>query len=321
MAFFTAMKAIHTPVLLEECLLLLCPKAALEKGDIFMVDATLGEGGHTEAFLRRYPSLSVAGVDADSSIIERAMARLSEFEGRVFFFNAWSDAFFSEYPENLPRPDIILMDLGISLFHYERSGRGFSFRSQEPLDMRIDASLLRTAADIVNSSSERDLANILFSFAEERYSRQIASAIVKRRRLSSFSTARDLAECVYSAVPPSYRRGKLHPATRTFQALRIAVNRELSRLPIMLEKAFAALKTGGFFGVIAFHSLEASIVKTAFRNLCKNCTCPPEMPICKCRGKASAIPVTKKAVKPAYEEIKANPPSRSARLRVIQKIA
>ena len=316
-----AMEAIHTPVLLEECLNFLLPADTAGKESFFMVDATLGEGGHTEALLRRCPSLSVAGVDADADILERARLRLSEFAGRVVFFNEWSDAFFSEYPKELPAPDIILMDLGISLFHYEKSGRGFSFRHAEPLDMRLDLSLPKTAASIVNKASENELSNILFAYGEERYSRRIASAIAERRRGAPFFSSQELAECVYSAVPPAYRHGRLHPATRTFQALRIAVNGELDRLPIMLEKAFARLKPGGLFCVITFHSLEDRIVKNAFRELSKSCTCPPEMPICKCGGKARAELVTKKAVAPSEAEVAANPPSRSAKLRVVKKAA
>ena len=315
------MVAVHTPVLLEECISLLCPVDDAGNLSFFMVDATLGEGGHTEAFLRRCSSLTVAGVDADADILERAQERLAEFEGRVMFFNEWSDAFFSQYPKELPAPDIILMDLGISLFHYEKSGRGFSFRAGEPLDMRLDPSFEKTAAAIVNNESEADLERILFEYGEERYSRRIASAIAERRRGAPFCTAQELAECVYSVVPPAYRHGRLHPATRTFQALRIAVNGELERLPAMLQNAFAQLKPGGLFGVITFHSLEDRIVKNAFRNLSKSCTCPPEMPICKCGGKARAELVTKKPVMPSEAEVAANPPSRSAKLRVVKKAA
>ena len=316
------MKAIHTPVLLEECLSRLLPGDAAEGGEgLFMVDATLGEGGHAEAFLRCCPALSVAGVDADADILERAKMRLSEFSGRVSFFNAWSDVFFSEYPEELPKPDIILMDLGISLFHYEMSGRGFSFRAGEPLDMRLDLSFPKTAASIVNLTPERGLADIFFRYGEERYSRQIAAAIAQRRQGAPIRTAQELAECVCSVVPPACRRGRIHPATRVFQAIRIAVNGELDRLPAMLEKGFEVLKRGGVFGVITFHSLEDRIVKNVFRDLCKSCTCPPEMPICKCGGKANAQAVTKKAVAPSDAEIAVNPPSRSAKLRVIRKMA
>ncbi len=314
------MEVVHTPVLLQECLNLLCPRENPPQGKAVMVDGTLGEGGHTEAFLTRYRNLTVAGVDADPVMLERAKTRLSGFSSRVMFFNTWSDTFFSEYPDNLPSPELILCDLGISLFHYERSGRGFSFRAGEPLDMRLDSSFPESAADIVNKRSENELADIIFQYGEERYSRRIAAKIVLRRKGAPFKVASDLAECVYSAVPPAYRHGKIHPATRTFQALRIAVNRELDRLPRILEKGFSVLSEGGLFGVITFHSLEDRIVKNYFRNLGRNCTCPPEMPICKCGGRPKAELITKKAVKPTEEEKAVNPPSRSARLRVIKKL-
>ncbi len=314
------MEIIHTPVLLQECLNLLCPRENPPQGKPVMVDGTLGEGGHTEAFLTRYGCLTVAGVDADSVMLNRAKTRLADFSSRIKFFNVWSDSFFSAYPEELPAPEIILCDLGISLFHYEKSGRGFSFRAGEPLDMRLDPSYPESAADIVNKRSESDLADIIFKFGEERYSRRIASSIVLRRKGAPFRVASDLAECVYSAVPPAYRHGKLHPATRTFQALRIAVNGELERLPRILEKGFSVLAEGGLFGVITFHSLEDRMVKNYFRNLSRSCTCPPEMPICKCGGKPRAELITKKAVKPSEEEKRVNPPSRSARLRVVRKL-
>lgn len=284
-----------------------------------MVDATLGEGGHAEAFLRRYGGVSVVGVDADAVMQSRARVRLAEFGARVEFFNMWSDDFFSSYPAHLPPPELILCDLGISLFHYEASGRGFSFRAGEPLDMRLDPSLPVSAADIVNTRSESALADIFFQFGGERYSRRIAERIVLRRTGAPFKTASDLAECVYSAVPPAYRHARIHPATRTFQALRIVVNGELDRLPRILERAFSVLADGGVFGVITFHSLEDRIVKNYFRNISRGCSCPPEMPICKCGGKPRAELVTRKAVKASEAEKAANPPSRSAQLRVVKK--
>ncbi len=314
------MEVIHTPVLLQECLQFLCPDGAAGGKRLFLVDGTLGEGGHTEAFLRRCPGLAAAGVDADPVMLARAEERLAEFAGRVTFFHAWSDEFFRCYPAELPRPDIILCDLGISLFHYEKSGRGFSFRAGEPLDMRLDPSLPESAADIVNGRREDELADLLFRFGEERASRRIAAAIVRQRKGAPFRTAQDLAECVWHAVPPAARHGRIHPATRTFQALRIVVNRELDRLPRILDSAFSVLADHGRLGVITFHSLEDRIVKNHFRNLAKSCTCPPEMPICECGGKAAACLLTKKGVKASEEETAANPPSRSARLRVIRKI-
>ena len=311
------MEIVHTSVLLQECLTLLAPENPVS----LMVDGTLGEGGHTEAFLEKFPDLRIIGVDADVRIQARARERLSPFGDRVVFYSGWSDAFFSEYPADEKRPDIILLDLGISLFHYEKSGRGFSFRSDEPLDMRLDPNSGESAADIVNTMGETALADLIYQFGEEQYSRRIAKAIVESRKTSKFATARALADCIYGAVPGNYRHGRIHPATKTFQALRIAVNNELSRLPGLLDLAFGVLAPTGKLGVITFHSLEDRIVKNHFRNLAKACICPPEVPICRCGGRAKAALLTRKAVGPTDEEIARNSPSRSARLRVVRKIA
>lgn len=311
------MEIIHTSVLLQESLTLLAP----EKANSLMIDGTLGEGGHTEAFLIAYPDLRVIGIDADVHIQERAKERLSPFGDRICFYPGWSDVFFEEYPVEQKKPDLILLDLGISVFHYEKSGRGFSFRTDEPLDMRLDPHSGESAADIVNTMKETPLANLIYEFGEEQYSRRIAKAICETRQTSKFVTARALADCIYSAVPAGYRHGRIHPATKTFQALRIAVNEELSRLPRLLELAFSVLAPGGKLGVITFHSLEDRIVKNYFRTMSKVCICPPEMPICKCGGRAKVDLLTRKSISASDEEIARNPPSRSARLRVVRKIA
>lgn len=311
------MEIVHTSVLLQESLSLLAP----EKPGSLMIDGTLGEGGHSEAFLTAFPDLRIIGIDADVRIQARARERLAPFGDRMCFYPGWSDDFFREYPSDQKRPDIILMDLGISLFHYEKSGRGFSFRSDEPLDMRLDPQSGESAADIVNSMQETALADLIFNFGEERYSRRIAKAICEARKSAPFSVARALADCVYHAVPADYRRGRIHPATKTFQALRIAVNGELDRLPRLLQLALDVLEEGGKFGVITFHSLEDRIVKNFFRNASKACTCPPEVPICKCGGKPKVELLTRKAVSPSEEEISENAPSRSARIRAVRKIA
>lgn len=311
------MEIVHTSVLLQECLSLLAP----EKPGSLMVDGTLGEGGHTEAFLTAYPDLRVVGIDADVIIQARARERLSPFGERVCFYPGWSDIFFEEYPLDQKKPDVILIDLGISLFHYEKSGRGFSFRTDEPLDMRLDPHSGDSAADLVNTMNETALADLIYQFGEEQYSRRIARAICEARSSSKFVTARSLADCIFSAVPAAYRHGRIHPATKTFQALRIAVNKELSRLPRLLNLAFDCLAPEGKLGLITFHSLEDRIVKNCFRDWGKACTCPPEAPICKCGGRPKAEVLTKKAVSASEEEISRNPPSRSAHLRVVRKIA
>ena len=303
--------------MLQESLALLAP----DHPDSLMIDGTLGEGGHTEAFLTAYPDLRIIGIDADVRIQARARERLSPFGDRVVFYPGWSDVFFEEYPADQKKPDLILLDLGISLFHYEKSGRGFSFRTDEPLDMRLDPQSGDSAADIVNNMNETDLADLIYQYGEEQYSRRIARAICESRRTSRFTTARALADCIYSAVPSNYRHGRIHPATKTFQALRIAVNHELSRLPRLLELALKVLAPGGKLGVITFHSLEDRIVKNYFRMMSKACTCPPEVPICKCGGRPKVELLTKKSVSPSEEEISRNSPSRSARLRAVRKIA
>lgn len=311
------MEIIHTSVLLQESLTHLAP----ENPHSLMIDGTLGEGGHSEAFLEAFPDLRIIGIDADVRIQSRARERLSPYGERMCFYPGWSDNFFKDYPTDEKKPDIILLDLGISLFHYEKSGRGFSFRSDEPLDMRLDPLSGESAADIVNTMKETELADLIYQFGEERYSRRIAKVICEKRSASKFATAKALADCIYSAVPSDYRHGRIHPATKTFQALRIAVNEELTRLPRLLSLALDVLVPGGKFGVITFHSLEDRIVKNYFRTMSKACICPPEVPICKCGGRPKVDLLTRKSISPSEEEISLNPPSRSARLRIVRKIA
>ena len=218
------------------------------------------------------------------------------------------------------RPNLILFDLGISVYHYEQSGRGFSFRYDEPLDMRLNFSEGETATDIVNNLREDELANIIYLYSDEKFSRRIAKAIVESRVNGKIVSSKALADIIWNCVPASYRYGQIHPATRTFQALRIAVNSELRRLPEALHNAFNVLKDGGKLGVITFHSLEDRIVKNYFRNLGKQCVCPPEQAICSCGGSPCAEILTRKPIEPSIEEIKENSPSRSAKLRVVRKI-
>jgi 16S rRNA (cytosine1402-N4)-methyltransferase len=310
------MEAVHTPVLLEETLEYLAPRGANE----LMVDATMGEGGHSYAFLSRFSDLKIIGIDVDSAIQGRAKERLAEFGDRVHFYAGWSQAFFAEYPAELKRPDTILADLGVSLFHYENSGRGFSFQHDERLDMRLDVSEGSTAQDLLARLPEKELADLLYNNAGERYSRRIARVIAGERQRGSITTTSALANLIAQAVPASYRHGPIHPATRTFQALRIAVNGELSRLPDLLEGALRILEPGGRLGIISFHSLEDRVVKNFFRMKNKDCTCPPEAPICRCEGRRSVNILTRKGITPADVEIERNPPSRSARLRVVEKV-
>ena len=314
------MEIVHTPVLLNECLSLLSPVGEPYENHCLMIDSTLGEGGHTYNFLSRFPGLSVVGLDADSAIQARAKERLSQFGERIHFYNGWFNDFYQNYPSEYDKPDIILFDLGISVFHYERAQRGFSFRYDEKLDMRLNSNSDTSAADLVNDLSEEKLADLIYLYGEEKLSRRIAAAIVAARKGGKIESSKALAQIIWDAVPANYRYGNIHPATRTFQALRIAVNSELKRLPSALHNAFNDLKINGKMGVITFHSLEDRIVKNYFRNLGKQCVCPPEVAICRCGGKQCAEILTRKPVCPTEEEVKTNSPSRSAKLRVVRKI-
>jgi 16S rRNA (cytosine1402-N4)-methyltransferase len=304
----------HQPVLTQAVLAHLVPPS----DDGLMIDATLGEGGHAEAFLSRYPALFLIGVDADAAILQAAKDRLSPYARRTRLVNAWFAGFLADY-DGEEGPDLILMDLGVSRFHYEASGRGFSFDRDEPLDMRLGADLTTTAADIVNTADAAEIADILFRYGEEKFARPIASRIVRERAETPITRARRLANLVAAAVPDRYRHRRIHPATRTFQALRIAVNRELEQLEKGLQEALRVLKPGGRIGVITFHSLEDRIVKRYFKEKSKDCTCPPEWPICQCGGKAELRLVTGKPVTASEEEVSHNPASRSAKLRVAEK--
>ena len=314
------MEIVHTPVLLNECLDYLSPIGESFEKNALMIDSTLGEGGHSFNFLSKFENLKIVGLDADKVIQAKARERLACFGQRMNFFNGWFNDFYANYPSEYEKPDLILFDLGISVFHYEKSDRGFSFRYDEKLDMRLNAESEKSAADLVNELSETELADMIYLYGEEKLSRRIAKAIVDARTGGKIESSKALAEIIWNCVPANYRYGQIHPATRTFQALRIAVNGELKRLPKALSDAFACLKPGGKMGVITFHSLEDRIVKNYFRNLGKQCVCPPEVAVCRCGGSECAEILTRKPVCPTEEEIKANSPSRSAKLRVIRKI-
>ena len=314
----------HTPVLLGEVLDFLKPETTCSDPDArcIMVDGTCGEGGHAEAFLSRYNNICLLCVDADKEQITSARERLQRFGSRVKLFTMWFADFFADYHKyNSKLPDRILLDLGISRFHYEKSGRGFSFQKDEYLDMRLDKERKHTAYDIVNKASEQELINILREYGEERFANAIAKAICRERKNMRIRTSAQLARIVSKAVPQQSQKRRIHPATKTFQALRIAVNGELSELERGLAAGFAVLKKGGRIAVISFHSLEDRIVKRFFKGKNKSCTCPPEWPICRCRGEKELILLTKKPITPGNAEVRANPAARSAKLRVVEKCA
>jgi 16S rRNA (cytosine1402-N4)-methyltransferase len=311
--------ATHDPVLLAEVLEFLGPKAG--PGSIF-IDATCGEGGHTRAFLERFPAVLVFGVDADKEQTAFAERRLKGFGRRIRFFTMRFSEFFAQYEHyNSRKPDAILFDLGISRFHYEKSGRGFSFSRDEYLDMRIDENGRETAFDIVNNTPQAELVRILREYGEEAYAFAIARAVCAARKTGPIRTSAALAALIRGAVPPAYRNRRLHAATKSFQALRIAVNGELAELEKGLALGFELLQAGGRIAVISFHSLEDRIVKRFFKEKNKSCICPPEWPICQCRGRKELVLLTKKPVTAGQEERTANPAARSAKLRVVEKCA
>jgi 16S rRNA (cytosine1402-N4)-methyltransferase len=310
------MEAVHTPVMKDEVLELLGPRGSGE----LLVDATLGEGGHSFAFFYRFHDLKIIGIDADSGILAVAQERLRQYSDRLYLHCGWAQDFFADYPAQFKRPNTILIDLGVSFYHYKRSGRGFGFGKDEFLDMRLNTSEGVTAAELLARLPEHELADLLYNNADERYSRRIARMIVSERQKGAITTTSALAELVEMAVPGPYRHGAIHAATKTFQALRVAVNAELSRLPNLLEGALRVLEPGGRLGVISFNSLEDRIVKNFFRDMNKTCTCPPQMPICQCEVHRSVNILTKKGITAGKAEIDNNPPSRSARLRVAEKI-
>lgn len=310
------MDIVHYSVLKEE----VCQYLKPDGPDQLLIDGTMGEGGHSEMFLSRFDDLNVIGLDADREIQQIAMKRLETFGDRVAFRHTWFNEYFDEYPEET-RPDRVLLDLGISVFHYEKSGAGFSFSRDEKLDMRLNREAGLSAEDVVNDFDEKELADLIYEYGEERLSRKIASAICRKRKEERITSSLQLAELIKKSVPPSYRHGRIHPATRTFQAIRIAVNSELQRLDDVMKNALDVLNIGGRLGIITFHSLEDRAVKLFFREMGKKCICPPEMPRCQCGGKPVVEVLTRKPVVPTEEEVRSNAPSRSAKLRVVKKVS
>ena len=309
--------SIHTSVLLKETI----DSLNVRDGGTYL-DATLGLGGHTFELLKRSAKTLVVGVDQDRQALTAAGERLAEFGNRVRLVNAnFSEIKAVASELGLEEFAGIVADLGVSSLQLDSEERGFSFRFDSPLDMRMDPdSGMPTAADLLLSFSEKEIADTIYNFGEERHSRRIARRIVERREAGDpITTTRALAELVERSVPRS--KDKIHPATRTFQALRIAVNRELEILERFLRDAIELLTTDGRLAVITFHSLEDRIVKQTFQKFSGKCFCPPRMPQCICGTQKIIEIVTKKPVVPGDDEQKQNPRSRSAKLRVVRRIA
>jgi 16S rRNA (cytosine1402-N4)-methyltransferase len=301
----------HIPVLYHEVLQLLRPQP-----DGRYLDATLGAGGHTAGILQASaPTGRVLAFDRDPEAIAFARQQLAPYGDRVTYVNASYTAMAHLAPANgFTALDGILFDLGLSSRQLDDAGRGFSFMKDGPLDMRFDPTQGETAADLVNNLSEAELADIFWKYGEERRSRRLAREIVNNR---PFASTRQLADFVAVQVKG---RERIHPATRIFQALRIATNHELKAVETGIPAAIELLKPGGRIAVISFHSLEDRFVKQLFRRLSQGCTCPPRQPICTCGGAATLRLITRKAVKASEEEMQQNPRSRSARLRAAEKM-
>ena len=287
------------------------------------VDATLGGAGHAKAICDKItPGGVFIGIDQDIDAIDHAKAALQKFSLHIHLMHGN----FVRLPEFLSQLDIdavdgLLLDLGISQHQIEDSGRGFSFRKEEPLDMRMNIQTPETAGMLVNNLAQDELKKIFKEYGEERWSGQIARSIVKIRRQKKISTSKQLAQIVIDAIPgPAAAKQKIHPATRVFMALRIAVNRELDRIRTFMDFAADLLNPGGRLCVLSFHSLEDRIVKQRLKALEKGCTCPPQLPRCVCGRKPQFRILTKKVVRPSDEEIAGNPMARSTRLRAAEKV-
>ena len=308
----------HIPVLYHEIIHALQP----QRGGQY-VDCTIGAGGHAWGILESSsPDGRLLGMDVDPQAIDIARARLSEFGARVHLIQAS----YTTLPEQLAslgwsKVGGILLDLGLSSIQMDTPGRGFSIQSDGPLDMRFDPNLPTSAEDLVNSLPEMELAELLYKYGEERQARQIARAIVLARPLY---TTHQLAKVVMFATgrnkgTPS-PRGRIHPATRTFQALRIAVNHELDNLEVVLPQAVLSLALRGRLAVVSFHSLEDRLVKRYFRRESQDCICPPRQPVCTCGHRATLTVITSTPIRPSEVEVQKNPRARSARLRIAEKI-
>ena len=308
---------VHRSVLLDEVL------GYLElDGKRLVIDATLGLGGHSEAILQAFETVQVIGIDQDTAALSSARERLSRFGSRFRGFHSnFTDIKMVVKEAGQSSVDAIIADLGVSSMQLDDASRGFSFRSDAPLDMRMDATSGNdTAADLLATLDEEEIANLIYKYGEERKSRRIAKWIVERRdKGQPIQTTAELTRLVERAVGRS-SKDKIHPATRTFQALRIAVNDELGILDKFISDSVDLLKPEGILCVITFHSLEDRIVKQAFQKLSGKCFCPPRIPRCVCGAEKRVEILTRKPVVPTEAEMDANPRSRSAKLRVCRKL-
>ena len=305
----------HVPVLASEVVHLLDPKP----GGIY-VDGTIGLGGHTQALFALEPRITVVGIDLDREALSYAKKRLASFASRLHLVHAsYTDLQKHLRILGIEKVDGLLLDLGVSSLQLDNPERGFSFRANGPLDMRMDTSQHLTALDIVNNLTEKELVDILFRYGEESFAREIVRAIVATRKSGAIETTTQLADLVCRTIPKRFHLRRKHPATRTFQALRVAVNDELRNLQNGLQTAFQCLAPDSVIAVISFHSLEDRIVKRFFRYKAVDCICPPSLPECVCDKQVEGKILTRKPIVPSKEEMENNPRSRAAKLRAMRK--
>ena len=307
----------HKPVLLGECL-----EGLQIRPEGVYVDGTLGRAGHSLEIVKRLTTGRLIGLDRDAAAIAAARERLAAYGDHVTLVQSN----FSNLEQvlralDIPLVDGMLFDLGVSSPQLDEAERGFSYMQDAPLDMRMDTSAPLTACEVVNAWSEEELRRILFDYGEERYAPRIARAIVRQREKRPIATTLELVECIKGAMPPQALREKQHPAKRTFQAIRIAVNGELDELPPMLAAAADGLRAGGRLAVLTFHSLEDRIIKQGMKELATGCVCPPEFPVCVCGRKPRMTLVSRKPITAAPEELERNPRARSAKLRLAERTA
>ncbi len=305
----------HEPVMLKEVI----DSLLVSRAGVY-VDGTVGGAGHAYAILKNTDAFLV-GIDCDDDALRFAERRLSEFGLRKILIKAnFADLENILKNLNIKKVDGVLLDLGVSSHQLDNVQRGFSFSQQAPLDMRMDRNLNLSAYDIVNSFAQNELEKIIRFYGEEKMASRIARAISKRRQVSSIETTTQLAAIIASCMPRNLKWQRIHPATRTFQAIRIAVNNELDNIKPAIHAAAEVLNPGGHLCVISFHSLEDRIVKNEIRFLERGCVCPPDIPVCVCQKEAKLKNLTKKAIVPSAEEVQTNPRARSAKLRVARRV-
>ena len=306
----------HVSVLLDECI-----EGLNIKPDGIYVDGTLGGAGHSSHIAAKLTTGRLVGIDRDAVALEAAAQRLEPYKARVSLVHANFSQIDNALDElGIDKVDGILLDLGVSSPQLDDGERGFSYMVDAPLDMRMDRADAQDAHQIVNTWSYEELKRILYDYGEERYAPQIAAAICRRREERPIETTLELVDIIRSAMPPAALREKQHPAKRSFQAIRIAVNDELNSVAKVMEAAIPRLNPGGRLAVITFHSLEDRIVKSAMASAAKGCTCPPNFPVCVCGKKPQVKIITRKPIVSTDAELERNPRARSAKLRICEKL-